>query len=1126
MIRKIKRTIKKANRILKRLSGSVRQDYLKFSSLPIDDNLVLLEGGQGTNINGNMFAMLKQINENPRWKNYKTAFVVTNDTKKAARERMNFYGFSNVIICERDSREYCKLLATAKYIMTDNSFPPYFSKREGQIFLNTWHGTPLKTLGMSDKSFKGSTANIQKNYLMCDYALFPNEFTKNVFMQDYSLDGIFTGRSLLAAYPRNYIFYNAQQGRLLKNKLGLDGMTVFAYMPTWRGTGRKANTKKQITDTVNILKEFDSKLSDDQVILVNLHFLLASEIDCSVFKHIRYFDTQYDTYEVLNACDGLITDYSSVFFDFAITGKKIILYAYDEEEYFNTRGMYISLDELPFSITHTVSETVEQMRCASDDYSDFIKQYCPNGSYSQCEDIFDMMVSGGSEKFDLVSHHAAKDLCLLYAGNLVQRHFEIIREYVSHYPDRKWVIVYSKNLTQQKMDFFRSLPNGIGFLGLITAFQLKRSDYFKVFKFRYLHSIKSFYRLSSFFESDADRRFYSVKPDYIVDFSCGDPIIAGTLISMSGKKEYVKHGDFYVSTDSFIKKMNFVRLLERKNGFTVVDNSKKENDIYLELNKENPYSDVSFRKISKFNNILPFYMSSSKRLKCVSFFSFSTPFKIAMRDTSLYVGNYNVDYKLIGSKNKLSKKHYGIYSFSVPVDKIIDMPATNKVMMCYKNKYEKIVRCHASYWSMLPGGLFLGLRSSMLRDPHTNTIAVFRQSTKNNLNVYVRSFITSDKFIHRIKQTVAYILSLFWFGKKAKRLVLLFEKNSSKYEESASVLFEKLIDSGYKYAYFIIDRNYKYFDSIPKKYLSNILYKNSFKHYLYFFKAKNFIGTETMVHSIDLKIFNIFALKKIADKNINYVFLQHGVMYMVSLDSESRRMFKRRELNGKYRVVVSSKAEADHFVQLGRHEYEDLYICGLPKFDRNTLNDDADKIIIMPTWRPWEINMARDNFMETSYFKMVMRIYNNVPDDLKEKVIILPHPLIMNEIENLPADVYDAIMIDAKYNDILKQARILITDYSSIAYDAFYRGTRVIFYWEEKDECIAHYGPSTKLMLNDDNVYGDYFYSEDGLRESIEYNYYNPQSEENIRKYSKIVQFHDGHNTDRLIKFLKKDNII
>ena len=77
---------------------------------------------------------------------------------------------------------------------------------------------------------------------------------------------------------------------------------------------------------------------------------------------------------------------------------------------------------------------------------------------------------------------------------------------------------------------------------------------------------------------------------------------------------------------------------------------------------------------------------------------------------------------------------------------------------------------------------------------------------------------------------------------------------------------------------------------------------------------------------------------------------------------------------------------------------------------------------------------------------MMMKIYNAVPDDLKDKVIILPHPLIINELKHIPESVSSKIMLSARYDDLLKQAKLLITDYSSIAYDAFYRGARVIFY--------------------------------------------------------------------------------
>ena len=98
----------------------------------------------------------------------------------------------------------------------------------------------------------GSLANIQKNYLMSDYALFPNEFTYNVFMEDYYLKDIFKGKSLIANYPRNYVFYDKEQGVQMKKTLGYEDKKIFAYMPTWRGMGRKADTKNQIKSTINL----------------------------------------------------------------------------------------------------------------------------------------------------------------------------------------------------------------------------------------------------------------------------------------------------------------------------------------------------------------------------------------------------------------------------------------------------------------------------------------------------------------------------------------------------------------------------------------------------------------------------------------------------------------------------------------------------------------------------------------------------------------------------------------------------------------------------------------------------------------------------------------------------------
>src|SRR5574344_1432647 len=96
---------------------------------------------------------------------------------------------------------------------------------------------------------------------------------------------------------------------------------------------------------------------------------------------------------------------------------------------------------------------------------------------------------------------------------------------------------------------------------------------------------------------------------------------------------------------------------------------------------------------------------------------------------------------------------------------------------------------------------------------------------------------------------------------------------------------------------------------------------------------------------------------------------------------------------------------------------------------------------------------------------------------------------------------------EIKYDDILKKTKVMITDYSSISYDAFYRGANVIFYWGEKDECLEKYGPSSKLMLNEDNAFGDICYDNGELESVIRKNYEEGHRKKYIDQYREIVEF-------------------
>lgn len=464
------------------------------------------------------------------------------------------------------------------------------------------------------------------------------------------------------------------------------------------------------------------------------------------------------------------------------------------------------------------------------------------------------------------------------------------------------------------------------------------------------------------------------------------------------------------------------------------------------------------------------------------------------------------------------------YEISFSRDALSTLPIHNKIKLCYEDELGACGHVSVKY-------NFIDLNRSTGRvayvdfDHETYTTSYYRQAAHNTLCFSTRNSVSIDASREKRKIVLAHVVSRVF--PVMRNTIVLYEKESSRYQESASVVYERLLDEGIQNAYFILDSSSPDYAKVPPQYRSNIVPKNSFKHYCLFFSAKTFIGSEMLAHAIDLRPANKIVTQRLNSKTINYVFLQHGVMFMLSLDSSSRDFFKPKKLKGKYRVVVSSELEKAHFVERGEYSPSSLYVCGLPKFDRNTWNADASKIVIMPTWRPWEYNAARIDFRTTGYYQLIVRMFNCIPEHLRDQVVILPHPLFLDFTKGaeFPLKHY-FIGEDVEYGIILQDTKLLITDYSSIAYDAFYRGANVIFYWGELDYCMENYGGNSELMLTEDLAFGDVCYSEDELRSCLVSNYEGSQSESHLENYQAIVQFHDGHNVDRLIAMMREDEIV
>ena len=431
------------------------------------------------------------------------------------------------------------------------------------------------------------------------------------------------------------------------------------------------------------------------------------------------------------------------------------------------------------------------------------------------------------------------------------------------------------------------------------------------------------------------------------------------------------------------------------------------------------------------------------------------------------------------------------------------------------SKQQVVIRYQAGLFK------YLALHGPYYHDKESGLTAYFRQFYDKGTAFTVRHTNTTDFFPARTKVLAARILAnvAVWVNP-----LLLYEKNCLHYEESASVVFERLVDSGVQNARYVLQGDCIDALDVDERYKRYMVRAHSFRHYLYFFRSKCFISTESQYHALELRCQSIWYRRKLECRpdKLTHVLLQHGVMYMVSLDSPERTVWQKRDRGPTIYPVVSSELEARHFVELAGFDRKNLLLCGLPKFDRSYLNPSADKILIMPTWRIWEFQAMRANPESTKYVQMIKRIVEAIPDELKSKVVVVPHPLF-------DASVYTGTPnagIPKSYDVLLRDAKLLITDYSSIAYDAFYRGSNVVFYWEEKDECMAHYGEPTHLMIDEDTAFGPVCYSAEELTSCVERIYPLEQDEMFENRYKRIVEFHDGRNTDRLMNSLKSLGIV
>lgn len=275
------------------------------------------------------------------------------------------HGAERVIVGGRD---YFRHLARARWLISNDSMPAHYVKRAGTHYAQTWHGTPLKRIGFDIENLQMSNKNylvqFAKEVVKWDVLVSPNRFSTEILGRAFR----FGGEVLETGYPRNDIFHQeserAERASLTRHRLGLpEGKRVILYAPTWRDNDFDVNGRYLFTMKLDLERMYKA-FGDDSVLLIRGHQLVASAIDDSMFEgFVRNASLYPDISDLYLLADVLITDYSSVMFDFVNTGRPMLFYTWDLEAYRDDlRGFYFDFEaEAPGPLLKETSELIHAL---------------------------------------------------------------------------------------------------------------------------------------------------------------------------------------------------------------------------------------------------------------------------------------------------------------------------------------------------------------------------------------------------------------------------------------------------------------------------------------------------------------------------------------------------------------------------------------------------------------------------------------------------------------------------------------------------------------------------------------------------------------------------------------------
>lgn len=351
--------------------------------LPVKRRLVMFESFHGKQFSDSPRAVYEYMKAEKM--NYEMVWSVD-------RRHLKYFKNRNLKYVRRFSIQWLLLMSRSKYWITNARLPLWIPKPNHTTYVQTWHGTPLKRLAadMEEVHMPGTNTqrykeNFTKEASKWDFLISPNVYSTEIFRRAFQ----FNKEVIESGYPRNDYLTNSDrldEINSLKEKLDIDpSKKVILYAPTWRDNQfhRKGKYKFNLElDLDRLYQEF----GDTHVIVLRMHYLVSENLDIENHRGFVYDLSKYeDIRDLYLISDMLITDYSSVFFDYANLRRPILFFVYDIEDYRdNLRGFYFDFEqEAPGPLVKDTEQIITEIKKVNSEsfkvtkaYQDFYNRFC------------------------------------------------------------------------------------------------------------------------------------------------------------------------------------------------------------------------------------------------------------------------------------------------------------------------------------------------------------------------------------------------------------------------------------------------------------------------------------------------------------------------------------------------------------------------------------------------------------------------------------------------------------------------------------------------------------------------------------------------------------------------------